>query len=135
VVKVLAARVLTVVLPKLHMGNGLQYSHLTHDAAILKATEQDPMYQRVTTPRWFAEATFAQHAVLRRAAEISLPLLMVLGDADPIASPAAGKRLFDGAGSQDKTLKTYEGFLHEVLNETGRERVYSDVLDWYGKRV
>ncbi len=134
-IKTAAAQVLTVLLPRLHMSNGLQYEQLTRDRAIQDATRQDPLYQKVTTPRWFTEASRAQKTALDRAGEISLPCLMLLGEADPIASPAAGRRLFAGIGSKDKTLKAYPGFLHEVLNEVGREEVQAEVVSWYAQRV
>jgi len=33
------------------------------------------------------------------------------------------KRFFDMAGSSDKTLKLYDGYFHDLLNDVGREAV------------
>jgi alpha-beta hydrolase superfamily lysophospholipase len=76
-----------------------------------------------------------QAEVLSRASEFTLPLLLLQGDADPIASPAGAKRFHDAARSADKTLITYPGFRHEPLREAGRERVFADILAWVMNRV
>jgi alpha-beta hydrolase superfamily lysophospholipase len=72
--------------------------------------------------------------VLKRAGEIRLPVLMMIGSADPIAQPDRGRQVFARLGSPDKTLKVYDGFLHEVLNEVGRERVVRDLVEWLAVR-
>ena len=39
------------------------------------------------------------------------------------------------AGVKDVTLKLYEGGRHEMLNETNRQEVYMDVLDWLNNHL
>lgn len=63
----------------------------------------------------------------------SLPMLIIGGECDPVS---AGKRLKDlahvlcGVGHQALRLKLYPGARHELLNETNRDEVTRDVLDW-----
>jgi len=38
--------------------------------------------------------------------------------------------LYARAGSNDKTLKLYEGLYHEILNEPERQQVIDDLLTW-----
>ena len=40
-----------------------------------------------------------------------------------------------GAGSTDVTVKIYPRMRHEILNETGHEQVFADVLAWVEKHV
>ncbi|HEY3449407.1 MAG TPA: alpha/beta hydrolase [Myxococcales bacterium] len=134
-IKLMAAGLLSAVAPRLHMANELAYEQLTHDEAIQKATAADPMYLHVTTARWFKETTAAQRATLAAAGQILVPALVLIGEADTIALPAAGRRLFEALGSADKTLKTYDGFRHEVLNEVGRDRVFEDVVAFLDKHL
>jgi len=134
-VKLMAAQVLQRLAPRLHMGNELNVDDLTHDPEIRRATKADPLYQHVTTAGWFQQIRLTQDDTLKRAGELGLPCLVLVGEADPIAAPAAGRRLFAALGSTDKTLKTYEGFLHELLNETDRDRVFVDLLGWLDKRL
>ena len=42
--------------------------------------------------------------LLARAAEIHLPILMLLGGQDTVIDPAASREFFDRLGSEDKTL-------------------------------
>ena len=76
-----------------------------------------------------------QAEVLARASDFTLPLLLLQGDADPIADPTGAKHFHDAALSADKTLITYPGFRHEPLRESGRERVFADILAWVMNRV
>ena len=125
--KEMAAGLLDRLAPHLHIDSGLQVEQLTRDEAIRKATAADPLYQKVTTPRWFSQSRAAQRETLERASEITVPCLLLVGEADPIARPASGQELFSRLGSADKVLKTYDGFLHEVLNEIGRDRAFEDL--------
>jgi alpha-beta hydrolase superfamily lysophospholipase len=63
-----------------------------------------------------------------------LPILFISGEQDPVGDYGAGPKkvagLFKDAGLNDITLKLYEGARHEVLNETNKQEVYQDVLDW-----
>jgi alpha-beta hydrolase superfamily lysophospholipase len=68
-----------------------------------------------------------------------LPLLMISGLADPLA---AGGLMVDlvaqryrDAGLQRVTTHWYEGARHELLNETNRDAVTRDVLDWLATAV
>lgn len=63
-----------------------------------------------------------------------MPVLLVAGAEDPVGDMGKGVRIiYDrlvAAGMQDVRIILYEGMRHEILNETGRERVYADLLDW-----
>jgi len=63
-----------------------------------------------------------------------LPLLVVSGSEDPLAGggqlvEVLGQRYRD-AGLVDVTVKLYDGARHEILNETNRDEVTSDVVNW-----
>ena len=46
------------------------------------------------------------------------------------ATPAGSQLFYDTAGSEDKTLKLYEGHAHDLLNDFGKETVMGDILSW-----
>ena len=63
-----------------------------------------------------------------------LPLLLVSGDADPLAGGGQliellGQRYRD-AGLTDVTVRLYPQARHEVFNETNRDEVVGDVVEW-----
>jgi alpha-beta hydrolase superfamily lysophospholipase len=108
---------------------------LSHDPAVVAAYDHDPLVFKTFNAHWFFEVQRAQEEVFAGAAPIRLPALFLLGGADPIADPERGRAVFERLGSADKRLEVYQGFLHEVFNETGRERVLSDLLAWLGERT
>lgn len=116
--------------PTFSTPSGLRGELGTHDPEAATAYDRDPLVLKRATARWLAEVLRAQGEALAGAPKLALPLLVLHGEADPVASPAAARRLLASAGSRDKTLHMYSGFLHEVLNELGKERVWEDVGAW-----
>ncbi len=63
-----------------------------------------------------------------------LPVFLVSGKEDPVGH--YGKdipeifRRYQSIGIRDVAMKLYEGDRHEILNETDRETVYEDILNW-----
>jgi acylglycerol lipase len=102
---------------------------------VVEAYIADPLVFKTLNARWFFQARQAQEEVLKRAGEIRLPVLMMIGSSDPIAEPERGRQVFARLGSPDKTLKVYDGFFHEVFNEIGKERVLRDLVEWLGGKL
>ncbi|XXG51273.1 hypothetical protein AAC387_Pa02g5086 [Persea americana] len=61
---------------------------------------------------------------------ISVPFLVMHGTADTITDPEASQMLYKDASCTDKSIKLYEGFLHDLLIEPEREEIVKDILDW-----
>ena len=63
-----------------------------------------------------------------------LPVFIVSGQDDPVGDMGAGVKkvydMFKEAGNKDVTYRLYENDRHEILNETDREKVFSDILAW-----
>ena len=68
-----------------------------------------------------------------------LPVLFLSGADDPVGEFGKGVRKiyekYRAAGIQDVTLRLYTGDRHELLNETDREQVYEDLLNWLEKHI
>lgn len=125
-------------------------SHITPHAHVLKLKMED--FSR--DPEWVAVLKadpltldevqpVATVAALARAGErferefgrITLPVLILHGTADKATRPDGSQQFFDEAGSSDKTLKLYDGYYHDLLNDLGREQVMSDIVFWIEKRL
>lgn len=128
--KVLAAKLVGRVMPRLPISTGLQMAQLTSDPELQRWTDRDPLYGRATTPRWFEEANRAQREVLRSAARIEMPLLVLAGGADPIADVSAARAFFAAAQARDKRIVVYDGFRHEIFNEVRREEPIGEAVAW-----
>jgi lysophospholipase len=133
--KLAVAEVLRRVAPRVTLPSGLNNDYLTRDPEAIAAIAQDALrHDRVSAPLYFGMSNAGPEA-LSRAGEIKLPTLMLIGEADPIIDPSAGRLFFEKLGSTDKTLRTYPEMRHEPLNELGREAVVSDIERWLSDRL
>ena len=53
----------------------------------------------------------------------------------PDGKRIAFQRYHDACKDRDLTMKLYENDRHEILNETDREQVFADLLDWMEARI
>ena len=106
-------------------------SGISRDPAVVRAYTSDPLvYTGRVRVRFGNELLKAAAGVLPRASQLALPLLVMQGDADRVASVAAAEAIFRGAASPDKTLRHYPGLYHEIFNEPERDAVIADLLGW-----
>ena len=127
--KALLARALVGVAPALPVATGLDLAHLSTDPAVGQAAKSDPLYHRVMTPRAYHEVVEAQRLVFAEGDRIGVPLLLVLAGDDRIVSRPATEA-FARSLTGEVTVKLYDGFFHELLNEPQRARVYRDIEPW-----
>ncbi|KAG9457689.1 hypothetical protein H6P81_002197 [Aristolochia fimbriata] len=68
---------------------------------------------------------------------ITTPFLVMHGTADTVTDPEASEKLYEEASSTDKSIKLYEGFVHDLLfePEPEREAVMQDIIDWLNSRL
>lgn len=68
-----------------------------------------------------------------------LPILMVAGERDPASNGAAGPRALERkylqVGLRDVTVKVYPDARHELFNDTCRDEVTRDLLQWLENRL
>ena len=64
----------------------------------------------------------------------NLPILLIGGDKDPVGSFGKGikktKKAYEKHELNDVNMKLYEGARHELLNETIRDQVTTDLIEW-----
>ena len=63
-----------------------------------------------------------------------LPILLIAGEADPVGAGGKGVRAvaaqYESVGVTDVTCTLYPGARHEIFNETNRDEVTADVVEW-----
>ena len=126
--------VASMVRPTLRLPNELSANALSHEAAVCRAYETDPLVTHEATARWFTEAMAAQADVRTRAGRIQIPALFMCAGDDQIVDTPTAQRIFDRVGSRDKTFTAYPGLFHELFNETSRDRVLTDLSNWLKDR-
>jgi alpha-beta hydrolase superfamily lysophospholipase len=108
---------------------------LTRDPEMQKFRRGDPLcHSRISAPLFFGMVDGGP-LVAERAAEITVPVLMILGGSDSIVDPVASRAMFEHLGSADKTLQIFPAMLHEPLNDVGREQVVADIGTWLDERM
>ena len=114
----------------------LKNEDFSRDPAVVASMNNDPLIANEVQPtQTVAEMARADDRLKREFERISLPLLILHGTHDKATKPSGSQLFFDTAGSEDKTLKLYEGAFHDPLNDVGREAVMADVLAWIGARL
>ena len=128
--RVLAARALRFVWPRLALGSGLDPNGLSRDEDVVRRYVEDPLVQRNMTAALGAEILATVPRTAARAAEVQVPVLMLHGAEDPMC-PVEGSAAFHG-GLQVPgcAFRAYPALRHEIFNEPEHEQVFADVLDW-----
>lgn len=109
----------------------LPLNRISRDPAVVDAYNNDPLVFR--TPiraRLGAEMLDAMDRVDAGLPSLRTPLLVMQGTADGLVDPGCGPHVYDRAGSEDKTLKMYDGLWHEIFNEPERDHVLDDLTGW-----
>ena len=128
-------KILSVLIPKAGV-LALDANGVSRDPEVVRVYVNDPLVFHGKTPaRLAAELLKAMRRVTAEADKITLPFIVVQGGEDKLVDPAAAQMLYDKAGSQDKTIKIYEGLYHEVFNEPERARVLKDIETWLAAHV
>jgi alpha-beta hydrolase superfamily lysophospholipase len=130
-----ASKIGSRIVPTLSLPNGIRSADVTHDAALARAYDEDPLIFHTVTTRWFTEAEAAQERALARAATLTMPLYVVMGTEDRVAKYETARAFFDLAGSTDKTWDTRPGLYHEVLNEPVWREIANKIADFILARV
>jgi alpha-beta hydrolase superfamily lysophospholipase len=128
--KMMIARVGARVAPRMRLGNEIDPAVLSRDPSVGAAYAADPLVNRVVSPRWFTEAKRAMEEVKERASRITVPLLVLHGTQDKLASVEATRRLFEHLGATDKQLGIYQGYYHELFNEPEKQEIFDRVVQW-----
>ncbi len=124
------AWVLSRIWPRFSMNLGMDTKALSRDPAVVKAYETDPLVSRRATVRWGIEAFNAVAWIKAHASEISLPILLLHGDADRLNLVQGSHNLYEAMTHADKTLIIYPGGYHELHNDIDHEQVVNDIKEW-----
>jgi alpha-beta hydrolase superfamily lysophospholipase len=118
-------------IPKVALTPPLPSSYLSHDPAVVKAYDTDPLNYRGNVRVSIGYGILqASRAVRSRLNELNLPLLIFHGAEDKLCPPEGSRMLYAGVTSADKTLKIYSGLYHETHNEPEWEMVMTDIINW-----
>ena len=114
----------------------LKNADFSRDPAAVAAMDADPLIANEVQPtKTVAELVRMDQRLEQEFSQLTLPVLILHGSADKAASASGSQFFFDNAGATDKTLKMYDGHVHDLLNDLGKDIVMSDILGWVQRHV
>lgn len=85
--------------------------------------------------RWWVETLRAQRRFRQEAERFRLPVLVLHGQEDAVASPSVTQELFARLGSRDKTFRVLPGAQHGDLDPIWGPDWWCEVREWLLRRV
>lgn len=104
---------------------------LTRDPDMVKKAEDDPMMYKGAWKAGMGTLILDVGEKLQTEVhKITMPILIMHGSADELTPLSGSQYVHEHVSSQDKTLQVWEGMLHEIFNEVGRDEVIQTMIDW-----
>jgi acylglycerol lipase len=133
-VKVRLARVLGKLTPKMRLKSGIDPATLSRDPEVVEAYRRDKLVHDTASLGFALDGLETIDAIVARAAQLTVPLLLIHGGEDTVAYPS-GARELAALAPELTTLRVYDGLFHEIHNEPEQEQVLTDVLAWLEPRI
>jgi acylglycerol lipase len=114
----------------------LDSTTVSRNPDVVAAYDTDPLnYHGRIRVRTGAEVITAVERINRLLPTVTVPILVMHGSSDRLASPTGSEIVATHVGSLDLTHKVYEGLYHEIFNEPEQDAVLDDVVAWLDAHV
>lgn len=127
--KIILAKVLGSIAPKIAMNSGLDPLTISRDLVVVSKYKSDPMVHSQVSLGFGKSSIDAIEWIIQHASEWTLPVLIMHGEKDSLGY-VEGSREFASKIKGDCTLKIWPGLFHEVHNEPEKEEVFEFLLKW-----
>ncbi|HEV2529718.1 MAG TPA: alpha/beta hydrolase [Thermomicrobiales bacterium] len=109
---------------------------LSSDPEIARLWKLDPLLNHGPTSLQMAyQMAAAGRNARQRLDRITLPTLLIYGEADTVVVPAGSRTFADRVGSADLTVRPFPGLLHETFNEPAGPEIIAGVVGWLDEQV
>lgn len=109
----------------------LDANAVSRDPTVVADYIADPLVFRGKVPARTAHEMFkAIHSYPARVESLTVPCLLMHGEADALVSAKLAAPLFAGIASPDKTIHIWPGLFHEIFNEPERGEVLALTANW-----
>lgn len=135
--KLVLVKLLGSFLPTFTARSGLNPAKISRDPEVVQAYRQDPLVHDSASLAFGKAGLEAVELCFARAREFPVPLLMLHGTGDTIAfssgSEDFAKQVREAGG--EVTLKTWDGWYHELHNEPEKAEVFKFMIDWLNQHL
>jgi alpha-beta hydrolase superfamily lysophospholipase len=115
--------------PRLALDNDVDAGTVSRIPEVVEAYRTDPLVHARISSRMYTEWHGACEDVLAHADRITIPFLILAGDADRLIDPTGSEQLHAVAPTQS-TLHMLPGRYHEPFNDVGSEEVFDIIARW-----
>ena len=133
--KLMAFRLIAKIAPGFRP-EGLSAEAISRDPAVVAAYQNDPLVFTGKISAGLGAALIeAMERFPARYGELTLPISVMHGTDDQLASVEGSRALEAAAVNADVTAHYYEGLYHEIFNEPEQQQVLADLVSWIGAVV
>lgn len=130
------APIFSLIAPKYQFTAASNGPPVSRDPEALKAKYSDPLvFTGSIRVRTGYEILRITSNLQQNLSKVNTPFLVLHGTDDTITAPEASRRLYEEASSSDKSIKLYEGLLHDLLFEPEKDEIAKDIIDWLCDRL
>lgn len=104
--------------PNLRVANGVQSRHLSHDASVVKAYDDDALQHNRISARLARYMAEGGRRVQARARHWSVPTLLIWAGQDKLVNPAGSALLAEHAPAAVLQAQCFDEAYHEIFNES-----------------
>jgi len=116
--------------PNLGIGNGLDATGISRDAAVVAAYRADPLVHDRIAPRLVRFLAEAGPAVLALAPRWQVPTLLLYAGSDRLVVPTGSVAFAAAAPAVVVTARPYASLFHEIFNEPEQDEVLGVLTAW-----
>lgn len=131
----LASRLLLRVAPRLLVPNHVNAGWLSHDPAVGRAYDADPLVSHQVSAGWHRALQHAMTSAQARAGAWRTPLLVVASHGDHVVDARAIAGWVSRAPAGTVQARYWDDLHHELFNETRNEEVFAAVERWLDERL
>ena len=109
----------------------LDATQVSRDPVVVQKYIEDPLvHSGKVASRLVTELFTLMDEVSAGRDRITLPMLVMHGEADAMTAAEGSRNFCQAIASEDKTLSIYPGLYHEIFNEPERLQVLGELADW-----
>jgi acylglycerol lipase len=132
--KVMLAKVLGSITPKVTLKSGLDPLTISRDSTVVSKYKDDPMVHSQVSTGFGKGSLDAIDWINKHASEWTLPVLIMHGELDRLGN-VEGSVEFASKIKGDCTLKIWPGMFHEVHNEPEKQEVFDYLHAWLNEHA
>ena len=127
-IKLFFGKIIQKIAPSLTLPNELVVDHLSRIPEEVQKYIDDPLVHDKISPNYSLVFFETGEWAIQNAHKTKTPICVFHGDADQITSHNGSKEFVQN--SKSGTFKSYKGGYHELHNDTCRDKMLADVINW-----